>query len=64
MVVAPGLHDERMTAGFHPAVVAILRAKPAWEGTTLTIVGIVVALGVRYAVVRIASRRWRARPTQ
>jgi hypothetical protein len=57
MVLAPGLHDERMSASFPSAVVAILSAKPAWEGITLTIVGIVVALGVLYAVIRVASRR-------
>jgi hypothetical protein len=46
-----------MSASFPSAVVAILSAKPAWEGITLTIVGIVVALGVLYAVIRVASRR-------
>jgi hypothetical protein len=57
VVFASGLHDERMSASFHPAVLAILSGMPVWEGIVLTLLGVVVALGVLYLVVRVASRR-------
>jgi hypothetical protein len=46
-----------MSASFHPAVLAILSGMPVWEGIVLTLLGVVVALGVLYLVVRVASRR-------
>ncbi len=57
MVVASGLHDERMSASLFAAVLAILVGRPVWEGIVLTLLGIMVVLGVLYLVVRIASKR-------
>jgi hypothetical protein len=57
VVVASGLHDERMSASLFAAVLAILVGRPVWEGIVLTLLGIMVVLGVLYLVVRIASKR-------